>query len=110
MSDDEFIASFENATLDNATFHHTDHVRMAFLYLSRYPALEALQRFTTSLAKFAAAKGKPELYHETITWAFLFLIRERMARSPGPQSWRQFATGNADLLNWKDNILRKYYR
>ena len=26
MSDDEFIASFENSTLDNASFHHCDHV------------------------------------------------------------------------------------
>jgi hypothetical protein len=110
MSDHEFIASFENSTLDNAAFHHADHVRMAFLYLSRYPVLEALQRFSTSLARFAAAKGRPELYHETITWAFLLLIRERMARSSGPQTWRQFETGNPDLLNWKDNILKKYYR
>ena len=110
MSDDEFIASFENATLDNAAFHHADHVRMAFLYLCRYPVLEALQRFSTSLTRFAATKGNPELYHETITWAFLLLIRERMARSPGPQSWQQFAAGNPDLLNWKDNILKKYYR
>jgi hypothetical protein len=110
MNDDDFIASFENSTLDNTAFHHSDHVRMAFLYLSRYPVLEALQRFTASLAKFAAAKGKPELYHETITWAFLLLIRERMARSPGPQTWQQFATGNPDLLTWKDNILKKYYR
>ena len=44
MTDDEFIASFENCSLANESFHHSDHVRMAFLYLCRYPALEALQR------------------------------------------------------------------
>ena len=54
---------------------------MAFLYLCRYPPLEALQRFSASLVKFATAHNKPTLYHETITWAFLLLIRERMARS-----------------------------
>ena len=110
ISDVQFIASFENASLDNAGFHHADHVRMAFLYLSRYPVLEALERFTATLARFAAAKGRPELYNETITWAFLLLIRERMARSPGPQTWHQFAGANPDFLNWKDNILKKYYR
>ena len=110
MTDEEFVASFENATLDNSTFHHTDHVRMAFLYLRRYPVLEALERFSASLLKFAAANGKPTLYHETITWAFLLLIRERMARAGGDQSWADFANGNPDLLNWKDNILKKYYR
>jgi hypothetical protein len=108
--DDEFIASFEDGSLSNESFHHADHVRMAFLYVSRYPALEALQRFSSSLMRFAAAHGKPQLYHETITWAFLLLIRERLARAGGPQTWDEFAAGNADLLNWKDNVLKKYYR
>ena len=110
MTDEEFIASFENCILAIESFHHCDHVRMAFLYLCRYPALEALQRFSTSLVRFAAAKGKPELYHETITWAFLLLIRERLARTGWQQTWTEFAAGNTDLLNWKDNVLKKYYR
>jgi hypothetical protein len=108
MTDDEFIASFEDCSL--AAFHHADHVRMAFLYLCRYPALEALQRFSASLVRFAASNGKPELYNETITWAFLLLIRERMARAGNRQTWIEFAAGNTDLLSWKDNILKKYYR
>jgi len=110
VTDDEFIATFEDCSLPNEAFHHADHVRMAFLYLSRYPALEALQRFSNSLARFAATKGKPGLYHETITWAFLFLIRERMVRAGGQQTWIQFSANNEDLLNWKENVLKKYYR
>jgi hypothetical protein len=110
MTDDELIASFEDCSLANESFHHEDHVRMAFLYLCRYPALEAIQRFSTSLSRFAAANGKPTLYHETITWAFLFLIRGRMAIAGGQQSWTQFAAGNRDLLSWKSNVLKQYYR
>ena len=108
MTDDEFIARFEDCCLE--PFHHRDHVRIAYLYLCRYPALDAIQRFSSALARFAAAKGKPGLYHETITWAFLLLIRERMARSGRTGAWSDFAARNADLLNWEDNILRKYYR
>jgi len=26
------------------------------------------------------------------------------------QTWEQFAANNAELLNWSDNILKKYYR
>ena len=110
MSDDELIAGFENASLPSESFHHSEHVRVAFLYLCRYSPLEALQRFSTSLVQFASAKGKPQLYHETITWAFLLLIRERMARAPGPQTWTQFAANNHDLLNWEDNVLKRYYQ
>jgi hypothetical protein len=110
MTDDEFTAGFEDCSLANESFHHADHVRMAYLYLCRYPALEAIQRFSSALVKFAAAKNKPDLYHETITWAFLFLIRERMARTGHIQTWSEFAESNADLMSWKHNILRKYYR
>jgi hypothetical protein len=83
---------------------------MAFLYLSRYPALEALQRFSASLVRFATAHGKPQLYHETITWAFLLLIRERVARAGGRPTWTEFSASNRDLLISKDNVLKKYYR
>jgi hypothetical protein len=110
MTDDEFIARFEDGSLPSEAFHHADHVRMGFLYVCRYPALEALERFSTSLIRFATAHGKPRLYHETITWAFLFLIRERLARMGSQQSWDEFAAANADLLDWQNNILKKYYR
>jgi hypothetical protein len=110
MTDDEFIANFENCSLPNGSFHHSDHVKMAFFYLCRHPALEALQRFSTALTKFAAANGKPGLYNETVTWAFMFLIRERMVRAGRQQTWIQFVAANTDLLNWEDNILKKYYR
>jgi hypothetical protein len=108
MTDDEFVTSFEDSSL--ASFHHADHIRMAFLHLRQYPALEAIQRFSSSLIRFAAAKGKPELYNETITWAFLFLIRERMVRAGRQQTWAEFAANNGDLQSWKDNVLKKYYR
>jgi hypothetical protein len=110
MTDDEIIASFEDCTLAAESFHHPDHVRMAFLYLCRYPAIEALQRFSASLARFAAANSNPKLYHETVTWAFLLLIRERLARSGHQPTWTEFAAANGDLLNWKNNVLKKYYR
>ena len=110
MTEEEFITAFEDGSLAAESFHHADHARMAFLYLCRYPALEALERFSNSLARFAAAKGRAERYHETVTWAFLLLIRERMARTGRRQSWEEFAAGNADLLRWEENVLRRYYR
>ncbi|MFL6304000.1 MAG: hypothetical protein ACJ72H_10690 [Candidatus Sulfotelmatobacter sp.] len=45
---------------------------------------------------------------ETITHAYSFLIRERMARA-GSQSWQQFSDNNPDLLVWRNGILARYY-
>jgi hypothetical protein len=110
MTDQELLEQFERGTLPNECFHHREHVRVAFLYLSEYPVLEALQAFSNALRRFAAVHGKPQLYHETITWAYIFLIRERMARAGTRQSWDEFASCNADLLTWGNGLLQEYYR
>ena len=109
MTDQELIEQFENGTLPNECFHHREHVRAAFLYLNQYPVLEALLAFSSALRKFAQTHGKPQLYHETITWAYILLIKERMVRSGKRQGWDDFARDNPDLLAWKDGILSRYY-
>lgn len=107
---DELIQQFEAGMTPAATFHHANHIRLAFEYLCRYSALEALQRFSDALQRFAAAQGKAQLYHETITWAYLLLIRERIARAGGAQNWEEFAERNADLFVWKGGVLATLYR
>ena len=109
MTNQELIHCFEHDALPSDSFHHSDHVRLAFAYLSQYPVLHALEKFAAALQRFAAARGKSQLYHETITFAFFFLIRERMAHSEGA-TWEEFARQNPDLLTWKDGILSRYYR
>jgi len=109
MTEQEWMAAFEKCKLPGGSFHHADHVKMAFLYLQEYPPLEALSRFSSALKRFAAAQGKPDLYNETITWGFLLLIRERLARASSPPSWAEFSVSNADLLLWENNVLKKYY-
>jgi hypothetical protein len=109
MSDEELIRCFESDTLPADSFHHADHVRLAFAYLCGYPVLQALEKLASALKRFAAARGKTQLYNETITCAYFFLIRERMARCEDAE-WEEFACLNADLLIWKDGILDRYYR
>jgi hypothetical protein len=107
MMNHTLIEQFESDRLQ-AEFHHADHVQLAFAYLSACPPLEALDRFSRALKRYAEARGKSGLYHETITHAYFFLIRERMARTPG-LGWDEFARLNSDLLEWKPGILSHYY-
>lgn len=109
MSGEEFIDQFEGGAVPAESFHHADHVRLAFAYLSQYSVLEALEKFAAALKRFAAARGKSQLYNETITFAYLFLIRERMARAP-VSGWEEFSRLNRDLLIWKGGILDRYYQ
>ncbi len=109
MEDKESIERFESCTLRGADFHHRDHVRIVWLYLQKNSVLETLDRFSAGLKRLATANGKPDLYHETITWAYVFLIHGRMEHKEPKQSWSQFVAANSDLFDWKDNILKSYY-
>jgi hypothetical protein len=109
VTDGELIAQFESGGFAAESFHHSDHVRLAFAYLTKFAAIEALNRFVEALKRFAGRLGKSGLYHETITYAYFFLIHERMARMPH-LDWEEFARRNADLLEWKPGILCRYYR
>lgn len=114
MTDDQFVAAFEGCTIRHEEFHQEDRVRMGFLYMSRFPGLEGIRRFSEGLERLAAASGKRGLYHKTITWVFLLLIRERIARTLQRRgrlpSWDEFATDNKDLLRGKHHVLKEYYR
>jgi hypothetical protein len=109
MTGDELIQQFEEGATPGDTFHHADHVRLAFEYLCRCTGLEALEKFSAALKRFAAAQGKAQRYHETITWAYLLLIRERIARASHAQAWEEFAADNQDLLIWKGGVLATLY-
>ena len=108
MTNQELIERFESGLVPESDFHHADHVRLAFAYLCQFPPLQALDKFTAALKRFAAVLGKANLYHETITHAYFFLIRERMARTAAID-WDEFIAANKDLLTWKNGILTRYY-
>ena len=105
MDDRELLAAFESCTLPPSEFHHRNHVRVAWLYLRERPVLDALATFVASLKRYATSLGAATKYHETITFAFVFLIHERMQRVPFAD-FDAFAAANADLFN---GILAKYY-
>jgi hypothetical protein len=110
MGDDEFIQQFESGTLPETSFHHVDHIRLAWLYLRRLPLLTALDWFSAGLQRFATRAGKPDRYHQTITWAYMFLIHDRALDAGVSSTWADFAASNADLLRWRPSILGRYYR
>ena len=55
-------------------------MRLAWAYLRRKTLTEAIVKFCGGLKVFASSIGKAGLYHETVSWAFMLIIQDRMAR------------------------------
>ena len=102
----EELRALETGTLDPSKFPHHEHVRFAYGMLERYPFGEAVSRFSGGLKRITAKAGRPEVYHETITVAFLAVIAERRARR-GSKSWAEFKAENCDLFDKR--CLERWY-
>jgi hypothetical protein len=100
------LRAFEEGLLDPAQFAHAEHLRFGYEMLDRYSFGEAVSRFSGGLKLLAAKAGKPEVYHETITVAFLALINERRTRDT-TEGWRGFKRDNSDLFDKR--CLEKWY-
>ncbi len=99
MTDREFMASLTDTSIDPAAFNHTGHLRAAYLVLTEEPTFgRALDRIAALIKAFAAKHGKTDLYHETITVAFVSLINARIKGVGDGGGWDGFAAANSDLF------------
>src|SRR5262245_25879050 len=109
LDDDTLVERFEALAIAPADFGHPEHVRLAFALLSREPDFGAAAlRFRTALRRFADAVGATAKYHETLTWAYLALVAERMAADPDGDS-RAWIARHPDLLDHRGGALARYY-
>ncbi len=100
------LAEFEAGRVDPAAFPHRAHVEVGYELLQRHPYPEALLHLARGLRRLATRAGRPEVYHETITAAFLAVIAERRLEAAAP-GWEDFAARNPDLL--QKNLLENFY-
>ncbi|MGE5187084.1 MAG: hypothetical protein ACM31C_33775 [Acidobacteriota bacterium] len=109
LDDAALIAAFDTLAIRPEDFHHREHVRLAFALLVRERDLAAAAgAFRRTLKRFADAAGAPGKYHETITWAYLAIIAERMQQRAYASS-RELIDANPDLLDHRGGALARHY-
>ncbi len=67
MTDHEFLHAFDNGRLSPSEFHHRDHLRLAWLQVSRLGLEAGSAAVAGGIRRFAEAHGQHRLYHETLT-------------------------------------------
>jgi hypothetical protein len=99
------LAAFLSGEADPARFPHREHVRMAYETLRRHDFARGAFLYSRALRSMAAKAGKPDVFHQTITIAFLSAIAERMGASG---AFDDFAAANPDLID--KSLLLRWYR
>jgi len=106
IEEGSLLAAFEAGRIDPRSFPHHAHVEVSYELLERFSFPEALLHLARGLRRLAAEAGKPEIYHETMTAAFLALIAERRL-SGRFADWKDFAARNPDLF--RKELLENFY-
>lgn len=94
LNDAQFLAAFHDCSLPPSCFRHADHLRLAWLHIHQQPLEIAIDKVRCGIRAYAQHLGKPELYHETMTVAWMRLIA-----SHDEPTFDEFLKLNEDRLN-----------
>jgi hypothetical protein len=114
VDDAELVRQFEACTLPFSEWTHRSHVKVAYLYLEKYPFKEALARIGPNIKRYNAANNRPEGpfegYNETTTHALLHLIaavRSAYAKTHPVKNADEFYDMHPQLTS--KHVLRFFY-
>ena len=108
LSDEVFLAQFEDKTLDPVHLNHLGHLRLAWLYLLHSPFDEALKRISQGIKAYAESLGATQKFHVTVTEVIVKIMAQRIAAMP-EKNWTLFIRNNPDLLEDMESVLLQYY-
>ena len=109
LDDAELVARFEALAIAPAAFRHREHVRLACAMLRGADFGEAAVRFRRALKRFAEAAGAAGKYHETLTWAYLALVAQRMAEDPAVATSHELLARHPELADHRRGAMARYY-
>jgi hypothetical protein len=129
--DDLFLSKFNNFTLDS--WDHYTHLRIAYIYLSRYERRDAMKHIFDGIKKFIEnsprtiksrldkdGKSRGTTFHETMTYFWIHMIHYAMVATKLPDlpsalstagkmnRWKTFLLMNPQLSN--GGLFLFYYR
>lgn len=111
MSDDEFLAEFEACRWPLDQWHQQQHIKVAYLYLRRYPFDVAMNRIRERIKAHNAAHHLPDLptsgYHETMTQAWMRLVHLTLCEYGPAETADSFYEQHPELSQKK--VLRLFY-
>jgi hypothetical protein len=113
MNDDEHLRQFEDQSLPLDCWNHRAHLKVAYLYLTRFPFDEALGRMRAGVRAYNAAHNITDSptssYHETLTQAWLQLVYTTL-RQFGPAASADAFFDAQSQLGQKRSVLLFYSR
>jgi len=109
VNDDEHLRQFEDQSLPLDLWNHRAHLKVAYLYLTRFSFDEALQRLRAGIKAYNAAHNIGDSltsgYHETMTQAWLRLVYATLCQFGAAASADAFFNAQTQLSQTRTLLL-----
>ena len=108
LSDREFEKQFKNASLNPRLFTHEAHLRLAWIYVTRYGVASASESIANQIACFDRKFGDGTKFNKTVTIAAVKAVAHFVNRS-GSVNFKDFIQEFPRLKsNFKDLLSQHY--
>lgn len=108
LSDDAFIKSFKDCTLEEAQFTHEAHLRLAWLQIHHLGEIRAIQMVTVMIMKYTKHVGAESIFNLDLTVAAVKLVAKLDALN-NHENFDSFMASNPMLkTDFKGLILEHY--
>ncbi len=106
--DRNFCTRFESSEFPAAEFHHREHLKLAYVYLTAHDTETAYKLMRGAIKSFLLYnRVDPGKYHETITRAWILAVRHFMEKTSSSDSADSFIDQNPIMLDAK--IMMTHY-
>lgn len=108
LTDEAFEERFSTGKFRPLWFTHEAHVRLAWIYITKYGATLAFQKYSEQLYEFAIKYNATSKYNATVTYAAIKIVAHYIQKSAS-NNFKDFITEFPQLrANFKE-LLAKHY-
>lgn len=108
MRDDDLVRAWEACTLSGSGISHIQHVRIAWVLLSRYGRAEGAQRLLDGTRANCEAYGILDRFDETLTRQWAEAIADAIGTDTTLTEFQAFAAAHPHLL--RSDLFRRRVR
>jgi len=107
-ADLRFVERFEAGEVDPGSFHHREHLRLAYTYLTTCSRSAARTRMRSQIQSFLERNAvDPGKYHETMTMAWMDAVRHFIELAVAADSFDAFVQADPRVLD--QSIMLTHY-
>ena len=108
LHDDQFLEQFESCSL--TSWSHKTHLRMAWLYLTRYGRRDGVNRIFNGIKNFIDQSpiARKTTFHFTMTYFWIQMIDLAIASTDANLDFEKFIQSNSHLMN--GGLFLDYYQ